>query len=228
VALEGKAYVERYTQALAHEIKAPLSSIRGAAELLAENPPSPDRERFVANLCAESDRLRQIVDRLLELASLEARRAGMAHQNIELETVVRDAHAAALGTAASRRVRLSCAVKSNVTVRGDSFLLAQALGNLIQNALEFSPEGGSVSIELVPEGRRAIVIVDDDGPGVPEYALARVFERFFSLPRPDTGRKSSGLGLSIVGEIARLHGGAVRLENRATGGARAIFLLPSA
>jgi two-component system sensor histidine kinase CreC len=228
VALEGKAYVERYTQALAHEIKAPLSSIRGAAELLAENPPSPDRERFVANLCAESDRLRQIVDRLLELASLEARRAGLARPIIELESVVREAHAAALGTAASRQVRLSCTVRSGAAVRGDVFLLTQALGNLIQNALEFSPEGGSVSVELAAEGGRAIVIIDDDGPGVPEYALARVFERFFSLPRPDTGRKSSGLGLSIVREIARLHGGEVRLENRSTGGARACFLLPAA
>lgn len=228
VALEGKAYVERYTQTLAHELKAPLSSIRAAAELLAENPPGPDRERFVANLCAESDRLRQIVDRLLELASLEARRAGLAHQVVELEAVVRDAHAAALGTATRRQIRFSCTANSRATVRGDRFLLAQALGNLIQNALEFAPAGGSIAVTLTAEGGRAVVMVDDDGPGVPEYAVARVFERFFSLPRPDTGRKSSGLGLSIVREIARLHGGEVQLENRATGGARARFSLPLA
>jgi two-component system sensor histidine kinase CreC len=70
--------------------------------------------------------------------------------------------------------------------------------------------------------------VTDGGPGIPGYALERVFERFYSLPRPDTGRKSSGLGLSIVREIARLHGGEVELANRSEGGARATLSLPVA
>ena len=77
------------------------------------------------------------------------------------------------------------------------------------------------------EAGRALVIVEDNGPGVPDFARERVFERFYSLPRPDTGRKSSGLGLSIVHEIARLHGGEVTLENRdGGGGARAVFSVP--
>jgi two-component system sensor histidine kinase CreC len=72
------------------------------------------------------------------------------------------------------------------------------------------------------------IAVEDSGPGVPDYALARVFERFYSLPRPDTGRKSSGLGLSIVREIARLHGGEAELANRPGGGARATLTVPRA
>lgn len=226
VALEGKAYVERYTQALAHEFKAPLSSIRGAAELLAENPPPADRDRFVANLCAESDRLRLIVERLLELAALESRRADPTLGFISLESVVRGAHEAALGMAKLGHVALTCEIVARPRVRGDPQLLAQAIGNLLQNALEFAPRGGVVALTLHTDRGRAIVVVEDSGPGIPDYAIPRVFERFYSLPRPGTGRKSSGLGLSIVREIARLHGGDARLENRAEGGARGILALP--
>ena len=228
VALEGKAYVERYTQALAHEFKAPLSAIRGAAELLAENPPEPERAKFIANLRAESERLRLIVDRLLELAALESRRAGAAMVEVELASVVREVHAAAARAAEGKRIGLLCAAATEARVRGERFLLAQAAGNLVQNALEFSPVAGEVTLALRIEAGRAIVMVEDNGPGVPDYALGQVFERFYSLPRPDTGRKSSGLGLSIVREIARLHGGDVMLENRAGGGARAVFSLPLA
>lgn len=226
VTLEGKAYVERYTQALAHEFKAPLSSIRGAAELLAENPPEADRQRFLANLRAESARLQQIVERLLELAALESRRAGASISAIDFAGVVRDVHTASRAVAAQRGLNLSCAAGEAATVHGERFLLEQGVGNLLQNAIEFTPVGGTITITLQRDAQSVRVIVDDTGPGVPDYAIEKVFERFYSLPRPDTGRKSSGLGLSIVREIARLHGGDVRLENRPEGGARAIFSVP--
>lgn len=226
VALEGKAYVERYTQALAHEFKAPLSSIRGAAELLAENPPEPDRARFLANLRAESGRLQQIVDHLLELASLESRRAGTAMTAVDLSKVAAEVHGSQHAIATTRGVRCECDPTGTAMVRGETFLLAQAIGNLVQNALEFTPPGGQVRLAVTVDGDRVRVAVDDTGPGIPEYALGKVFDRFYSLPRPDTGRKSSGLGLSIVREIARLHGGEVSIENRAEGGARAVFVLP--
>ena len=147
---------------------------------------------------------------------------------VELAGVVREVHAAATGAAAERKIRLACDAVVEARVRGERFLIAQALGNLVQNALEFSPAAGEVTVVVRIEAGRALVIVEDDGPGVPDFALERVFERFYSLPRPDTGRKSSGLGLSIVHEIARLHGGEATLENRAGGGARAVFSLPLA
>ncbi|MEY2880643.1 MAG: Sensor protein CreC [Verrucomicrobiota bacterium] len=229
VALEGKAHVERYTQALAHEFKAPLTAIRGAAELLAENPPEPDRARFLANLRAESERLRAIVDRLLELAALEARRVGPASEIVEIGDVVRGAHTAARGLAETRGVRLALGDVAAARVRGEQFLLGQAVGNLLHNALEFSPAGGAVTLACRVDAQSVALVIEDDGPGVPEYALDKIFDRFYSLPRPDTGRKSSGLGLSIVREIARLHGGEIRLENRApAAGARAVLTLPRA
>ena len=113
-------------------------------------------------------------------------------------------------------------------MRGEAFLLGQAVGNLVQNALEFTPPGGTVAVAVARRDRSVCITVEDTGPGVPDYALARIFDRFYSLPRPDSGRKSSGLGLSIVREIARLHGGEANLANRPEGGARAELSLPVA
>lgn len=232
VALEGKAYVERYTQALAHELKAPLAAIRGAAELLGEEMPRGERARFIANLRAESARVQRVVDQLLELAALEARRAPAEFAPVDLRELVAEVIAAARGLAEARGVEIAvdagdagAVAGGAVTVRGERVHLGQAVGNLIQNAIEFSPAGGVVAVTIGMDGGRAVVRVDDAGPGVPAYAVEKVFDRFYSLPRPDTGRKSSGLGLSIVREVARLHGGEATLENRAGGGARATLTL---
>lgn len=227
VALEGKAHVERYTQALAHEFKAPLTAIRGAAELLAEEMPPEDRAKFIGNLRAESDRLQLIVEKLLELSALEARRAGTAMEGLlELGAVVAAACDGVRGIARGRGVTLDVSCPAGVRVRGENFLLGQAVGNLVQNAVEFSPAGAVVKVEVSVVEGAARVCVADQGAGVPDFAREKIFDRFYSLPRPDTGRKSSGLGLSIVREIARLHGGEVTLENRLEGGARAVLTLP--
>ncbi len=228
VALEGKAYVERYTQALAHELKAPLSAIRGAAELLGEEMPREERARFIANLRAESARVQRVVDQLLELAALEARRAPAERAEIDLRALAGEAVTALRGLAESRGVVAALAAGAPCRVRGERAHLGHAIGNLVQNAIEFSPAGGTVSVSITTEAGRAVLRVDDAGPGVPAYAVGRVFDRFYSLPRPDTGRKSSGLGLSIVREVAHLHGGEATLENRAGGGARATLALPAA
>jgi two-component system sensor histidine kinase CreC len=227
VTLEGKAHVERYTQALAHEFKAPITSIRGSAELLGEEMPTEARARFVANLRAETDRMQRIVERLLELAALEARRDAGAFVNVDLGAVVGEVCATQKSVAAQRAVSVNLALTGSPRVRGEKFLLEQAVGNLVQNAVEFAPAGGAVTVSVTERDARVLVVVEDNGPGVPDFALTRVFDRFYSLPRPDTGRKSSGLGLSIVHEIARLHGGEATLGNRAEGGARAVLNLPS-
>lgn len=228
VALEGKAYVERYTQALAHELKAPLTSIRGAAELLDEDMPRAERTRFIANLRSESDRLQLIVERLLELAALEARRDGATHDVVLLEKIVGEVARQSEVSAAKKNLTLRVSADGSWRVMGDEFLLMQALSNLVQNALEFTPAGGAITLGCREHGGRVLIAVEDTGPGVPDYAREKIFDRFYSLPRPDTGRKSSGLGLSIVREIARLHGGEVELANRPGGGARAMLSLPIA
>jgi two-component system sensor histidine kinase CreC len=111
-------------------------------------------------------------------------------------------------------------------VNGDRFLLQRALANLLHNALEFSPEGGSIDVAVASTRRHHEIRVRDHGPGLPEFAEKRVFDRFYSLPRPGTGRKSTGLGLSFVREIADLHHGTVELKNHPEGGALAVLRLP--
>ncbi|HEX2855008.1 MAG TPA: two-component system sensor histidine kinase CreC [Opitutaceae bacterium] len=228
VTLEGKAHVERYTQALAHEFKAPLSAIRGAAELLTEDMPREDRLKFLGNLQSESARLQLIVDRLLELSALEARRDGAARVAVNVGEIVSEAARHAEAYAATKKIAVQCQLAAAPRVQGDNFLLSQAVSNLVQNALEFTPPGGTVTLSVKERGGSVLVTVEDSGPGVPDYALGKIFDRFYSLPRPDTGRKSSGLGLSIVREIARLHGGEITLENRPEGGARGTLSLPCA
>lgn len=232
VALEGKAYVERYTQALAHEVKAPLSAIRGAAELLQEELPAEERARFLAHLRTESARIEQIVERMLRLAALEARRGLEGAECVELGAVAREAVDALrpVWVARGLDVRVSGA-GAGAKVKGEAFLLVQAVVNLVQNAVEFSPAGGAVVVRVEKTGEneeRVRVVVEDGGPGVPEFAKERIFERFYSLPRPEGGRKSTGLGLSFVREIAGLHSGSVTVENRTEGGARAVLELPMA
>jgi len=223
--LEGKKHLERTTQALAHGIKAPLAAVRGAAELLGEDLPPEERRRFVGNLRAESGRIEQIVERLLRLSALEARGVLQTPERIDVAPLLAEIVDGFRSAGAAAGVELTV-VSAAGTVRGERPLLREAVANLVQNALEFTPRGGRVTLGSSPVGGCVEIAVEDTGPGVPEYALPRVFERFYSLERPATGRKSTGLGLALVREIAHLHRGEATLGNRPEGGARATLRLP--
>jgi two-component system sensor histidine kinase CreC len=230
--LEGKQYVEHYVHALTHELKSPLAAIRGAAELLETPPggrglPDADRERFVARIGEQSERMAEMVDKLLALAAVEYR------QRIEQPAAV-DTMAMAREVVEDAATRLQVAdvrcelvdVDGLPAMRGDAFLLRQMLGNLLDNAIDFSPRGGVVEIrQHVHEGTLKIE-VRDRGAGIPDYARSRVFERFYSLPRPEGGSRSSGLGLTFVAEVAKLHGGRVTIADRDGGGTVATVILP--
>jgi len=225
-ALEGKRYIEHYTQTLTHEIKAPLSAIRGAAELLDEAMPPDQRAKFLANIRNESARIQQLIDKLLQLSALEARKGLGPTEPIELANLARTVLDSLTGTLHARHLTVDLHAPAAVTVRGERFLLTQALANLLQNAAEFSPIGGTITLSLAKRGHLAVVEIDDAGPGLPDYARDKIFERFYSLPRPDTGAKGTGLGLSFVREIAHLHHGEVTLQNRPPTGCQAVLTLP--
>lgn len=226
-ALEGRQHAERYTQALAHEVKAPLAAIRGAAELMEEDMPPEARTRFLANIREEGARIQRIVERLLELSSIEARKSLSAPADFEVAALLADAAESVQAAYGSAGIRLEIGKPGVIRCRVDRFLWRQALVNLLHNALEFSLRGGVVRFTAQAERGGVAFVVEDDGPGVPDYALSRVFERFYSLPRPGTTRKSTGIGLALVREIAHLHGGEITLVNRPERGARATLWVPS-
>lgn len=222
--LEGRQYAEEYVQTLTHELKSPLSAIRGAAELLQEEMPVQQQARFIANIRTEAERIARIVDRMLELARLENRREKPEMEPVELDAMVRTVAESQL--LAGKDLKMEIAVPDRLTLNGNPFLLHQAVENLVRNAIDFSPAGGTVRVEVVADGDRVTVSITDEGPGIPGYALDRIFDRFYSLGRPGTGRKSTGLGLNLVREVAKSHGGTIRVVNRPEGGALAELTLP--
>lgn len=229
--LEGKAYVEQYVQSLTHEMKSPLAAIRGASELLSEPLPETDRQHFVASIRAQELRLTETIDKLLALAEVEQHGWLQKRERIAVAGLLQAAVDAVLPRATAAGVRVEIDIASDAAhehyVLGDGFLLRQALINLLENAIAFSPEGSTVHLRTQVHAEKLQVSVQDRGSGVPDYALERVFERFYSLARPQTGQRSSGLGLPFVREVARLHGGEVALGNREGGGAVATLRLPA-
>lgn len=226
-ALENRAYVENYVQTVTHEMKSPVAAIRGAAELLREDMPEERRAKFHANIQAEARRLQNIIDRLLALCAIESRKTLEHPAPLSLATLAETAVHQLQPSAEARGVKVELTCVERPEVIGEAFMIECALNNLLQNAIDFSPENGAVRMVLNATSKMAELTIEDDGPGVPDYALPRIFERFYSLQRPATGRKSSGLGLCFVHEAAALHGGGIALENRAdSAGARAILRLP--
>ena len=213
--LDGRTYVVDYVQTLTHELKSPLAGIRAAAELLAEDLPPAERTRFLANLQSESTRLHQLIERLLAQAALERREELNDLSEVALAALTHEIIADLTAQSAQHGVTIT--VTGTTQIRGERFLLRQAIENLVRNAIDFSPPGSTVRITIDAHSLR----VRDSGSGIPEFALSRLGERFYSLPRPLTGRKSTGLGLAFAKAVARLHGGSCEVRNHPDGGAEA-------
>jgi len=221
-ALAGRHYASEYVQTLTHEIKSPLSAIRGAAELLQEPLPEAEREKFLGNIARETQRIQDLVDRLLELSALETRRTLENPEVVDIRRVIDEVVQAAEPKAQQVGVEVSVTGDPDLKVRGDAFLLHRAIANLLDNALEFSHRDGRVEISAAGGGKSVRVSVRDHGQGIPDYAMDRVFEKFYSLARPGSARKGTGLGLAFVREIAQLHSGRAWVRNAEEGGVEAV------
>lgn len=213
--VEGKRYVEQYIHTLAHEMKAPLSAVRGATELLLESDvPQAERTRFLSNIAVESERMQRLIDRLLSLAALEKLNVLGVRERVDLAALVRDEAAAKYVQMEKRHLALDLSLpKSALHVTGDPFLLQQAVSNLLDNAIDFADEDSRIDVVVGVSGDRVRVSFTNRGAAIPDYARERVFERFYSLARPNGGRKSTGLGLSFVKEVAELHAGTIHIDN---------------
>lgn len=220
--LEGKSYIEKYTQTLTHEIKSPLSSIRGAAELLDEEMEADQKQRFYTNIRTEALRIENLVSRLLELSSLESRRELREKERVKFHALASEVIKSSLPKLEQGAITIENRIEEHCSVEGESFLLRHSLSNLLENALKFSPEGGKIIFSSQVDEKSLIISVRDHGEGIPDYATEKIFDRFYSLPpREKPHKKSSGLGLAFVKEALELHGGRVEVKNCPDGGVEA-------
>ncbi len=224
--LEGKAYVERYVHTLTHELKSPLAAIRGAAELLEGEMPAEQRARFVGNIQNESARLQQLIERLLHLALVEQRQGLEEREPVPLRALFEELLASQAARITAGQIEVENLLDDELCVIGERFLLQQALANLLDNAVDFTPPGGLIRCSAERDGELLTFSLFNQGEPIPDYALPRLTERFYSLPRPGSGRKSTGLGLNFVQEVLELHGGELQLLNVA-GGVEARLQLPA-
>ncbi|WP_460157946.1 two-component system sensor histidine kinase CreC [Pseudomonas sp. S2_H10] len=223
--LEGKAYVERYVHTLTHELKSPLAAIRGAAELLQGDMPLAQRQRFVGNIDSESARMQQLIERLLNLAQVEQRQGLEERVEVPLGALLDQLLSAQAARIETRRLQVEQTIAADLTLCGEPFLLRQALGNLLENALDFTPVQGMMGFSAQRVGEQVEFKLFNQAEAIPDYALPRLSERFYSLPRPDSGRKSTGLGLNFVEEVVKLHGGTLSIGN-VDGGVEVKLRLP--
>ena len=210
--LDGKQYIETYIQSLTHQLKAPIAGIHGAAELLNENLPPAKRQLFLDNILTQSNRLQELIERLLTLAQIENAGQLNSVSMISVQGLMQDVAQSQADFANASGVRIHVQ-RSPDSVMGDHFLLGQALINLVKNAIEHAQAGSTVTLSAQADASYLSISVTNTGTPVPDYALERAFERFYSLPNRQ-GKKGSGVGLSFVSEIAKLHEGEARLENR--------------
>lgn len=154
-----------------------------------------------------------VVERLLSLASIESQKALEKSEQVSLANVVGEVCKQMEPLFVAKNVELKYAAEGQWPIMGDAFLLSIAVRNLVQNALEFSPNGTTVNIEMLKSNGDTVLRITDRGQGIPDYAQDKIFQRFYSLQRPDTGKKSSGLGLSFAREIVELHGGTITVVN---------------
>ncbi len=217
-------YISDFAADVAHEFKSPLTSIRGAAELLAEGASEvpEDRERFLQNILLDAERLDRLVTRLLVLSRIEAREGHLTL--VDAMALLERVGQRASQAPGAAPIELVLTAERR-WVPGHEADLEIAVSNLIDNAQRYSRAGEAPQLLLADDRGGLRITVRDRGPGIPEARRSKVFDRFYTT---DAERGGTGLGLAIVSSVARAHGGAAWLECPASGGTEAHLWLPSA
>ena len=216
VDLEGREYVEEYINTMAHELRTPITGIRTTAENLLMPMSHSQRERFVNNILNANKKMELLVNRLLSLSRIERRDQLESIEKINIESLIENVltSPSRAGRISSRGIKFEFNIEREFTINAEKLLAEQALANIIDNAIDFTPPNSTISIKISESNTHVIIQVSDQGKGVPEHARRQLFRRFFSSPRPDTGKRGNGLGLRFVKKIMSLHGGTISLKNR--------------
>lgn len=221
---------QEFLSNVSHELRTPLTSILAFVETLEEGAldDAPNSRRFLSVIRKNAVRMHHLINDILELSSIEAGTAELKTERVRLRAVVDDIIGALTVKAESRRVRLCNRISADQMVMADPRRLEQMLTNLIDNAIKFNREGGSVTIAF-ESGTCDRICVSDTGEGIPGEHIERVFERFYRLDRARILENGgTGLGLAIVKHLARAHGGEVSVQSTPNEGSTFIIELPCA
>lgn len=209
---QGMDGVRRVSDSVAHELRTPLTRLRAS---LAELEQTRD-EQTVADAVLEAERLETIFNAVLRIARIEAQRSPRGGTEVDLAAILCDAAELYHPEAEARGQHLEVDVQPDLWIEGDRDLLFQAVANLLDNAVKFTPEGGRVEVCGAIEGDRVRLIVEDQGPGVPSELRGRITERFFRAPQA-SGEPGAGLGLSLVAAVASIHEAPIAFQDARPG-----------
>jgi heavy metal sensor kinase len=223
-------HASRFTADASHELRTPLTVMRGELEsLLQDHALGSTARSRLGSLLEETERLGKIVESLLAIGRLEAGEAVLDRSRFDLSDLVVTTSDQMSLLAVDRNIEVGCSADRCVEVEGDRARLKQVIVNILDNAIKFSREGGHIQLSTRCEDGRAVFEVADSGPGIPEAALPRVFDRFFQVNGARSGKEGgAGLGLSIARLICVAHGGSVAIENDPGVGCRVQVTLPLA
>ena len=206
----------------AHELRTPLTALKLQIQLAERAPDEGERKAAFTELKQGFERAIHVVQQLLTLARQEPGASGAARVPVELSKLAQCVLSELAPAAQARRIDLGIQQDARAVVSGDPDGLHILLSNLVENAIRYTPEGGTVDISIRNEAEAAVIAVQDSGPGIPPAELERVFDRFYRVP--GTQAAGSGLGLAIVREVAAAHGARITLDNTGHGLlAQAIF-----
>ncbi|MFN2166415.1 MAG: ATP-binding protein [Anaerolineae bacterium] len=219
--------LQRFSFDASHQLRNPLAAMRASGEVCLARPRTAEEYRTaIEDMLEDTRRLGLTVEQLLLLARSAQGALNEEREPVGLGEVVEEALVAARAVAETRDITITLREpESPVPVRVVRELVREALANLLDNALRFSPDGGEIRIDLERTDRRAARLsISDEGPGVPSTRQAELFRPF--IRQPGAGRESTGLGLAIAADICRAHGGAIGVGDRPGGGARFWIELP--
>ena len=220
--------LERFSGDAAHQLRTPIAAMRGMGEVALSRSRTAEEYRDVLEtMLGELDRLTRTVEQLLQLSRLEAGALRGRFGPVSLRTVAEQVQQIYQPLAEARGSNVNLVLDSKeLRVHGSAELLIELLGNLVDNALRYTPAGGEVRMEIATGPDDIRLAVTDSGPGIPEEYAHKIFDRFAQMPGGESG--AAGLGLSLAAEIAAVHGGELILANPGKPGARFECRLPAA